>query len=197
MRNFMEYAKLKNLGKPIFFIDYFQYIGSSGNQLNADYRARANQAAFALNTFANEYRTAVVCLSFISRGNYNNKNTETAAKDSGEIDFTATNNFELRYINQGNKDFDLNEAKSRDPRTIELVIHKNRSGRGIGYSINYFYHPKSNIWYEVNYRHGPTNPRDDDPNQSNNDNSKGYDSYAEESIRDRVAAMLENAATMR
>ena len=47
----------------------------------------------------------------------------------------------------GQKDFDVNEAKKKSPREIELVILKNRNG-STGDKLGYRYYPLFNYFEE-------------------------------------------------
>ena len=151
MQGWAELAKEDGLGMPVFLIDYLQYIRPDDSRANWEARAIANRNTFALNDFARKNRTAVICLSSVSRANASGIANEAAAKDSGEIDFTIENNYQLLFAGQGQKDFDINLAKSQNPRKIELIIHKNRLGTGAGITINFEYFPESNWWREINY----------------------------------------------
>ena len=47
-----------------------------------------------------------------------------------------------------NKEFDINLAKSKDPREIELIILKNRNGIS-GEIMDFEYYPRFNYFREV------------------------------------------------
>ena len=79
---------------------------------------------------------------------YSKKISEDAFKESGAIEYTADILIGLQFEGQDNtQDFDLTKAKSEQPRKIELVILKNRSGE-IGKKVCYSYYPMFNLFEE-------------------------------------------------
>lgn len=70
-----------------------------------------------------------------------------AFKESGAIEYSSDVLIGLQLAGAGGKNFDVNEAKRKDPRDIELVILKNRNGR-TGDKIRYSYYPLFNYFVE-------------------------------------------------
>ena len=68
-----------------------------------------------------------------------------AFKESGGIEYSADVLFGLQLKGVEAKDFDVEIAKSKTPREIELKILKNRRGRAGG-SILFEYYPKFNYF---------------------------------------------------
>ena len=58
--------------------------------------------------------------------------------------------------------FDVDEAKSRNPREIEVIVLKNRNGR-TGGKIGYVYYAMFNYFEELNET--PTNPKRKKPDK--------------------------------
>lgn len=54
----------------------------------------------------------------------------------------------LQLKGAGTKEFDVTEAKAKNPREIELVILKNRNG-ATGKRIQYKYYPMFNYFEEI------------------------------------------------
>ena len=69
-------------------------------------------------------------------------------KESGAIEYSSDVLIGLQIEGAGGKDFDVNEAKNKDPRKIELVILKNRSA-ATGGKIAFEYYPMFNYFREV------------------------------------------------
>jgi replicative DNA helicase len=68
-----------------------------------------------------------------------------AFKESGGIEYSADVLFGLQLKGVEAKDFDVEIAKSKTPREIELKILKNRRGR-TGGSLLFEYYPKFNYF---------------------------------------------------
>ena len=52
-----------------------------------------------------------------------------AFKESGAIEYSTDVLIGLQLKGVGNKNFDIDQAKSKNPREVEAVILKNRNGR--------------------------------------------------------------------
>ena len=68
-------------------------------------------------------------------------------KESGGIEYCAEVILGLQFRDMG-KDFDIDEAKARNPREIEMIVLKNRFGE-TGTTIDYDFYPKYNYFEEV------------------------------------------------
>ena len=71
-----------------------------------------------------------------------------AFKESGAIEYGSDVLIGLQFSGAGEASFNAKEAKRKDPRSVELVILKNRSGR-IGENILFNYYPMFNYFQEV------------------------------------------------
>ena len=70
-----------------------------------------------------------------------------AFKESGAIEYSTDVLIGLQLMGTGADDFDVDEAKSRNPREIEAIILKNRNGR-TGGKIGYNYYAMFNYFSE-------------------------------------------------
>ena len=62
-----------------------------------------------------------------------------AFKGTGELEYSADNVIGMQAAGIGGQNFDINEAKRKDPRNIELVLLKTRSTKtGDSYKVNYY-----------------------------------------------------------
>ena len=68
-------------------------------------------------------------------------------KESGGIEYGAGVLLGLQLKGAGASDFNVEDAKKKDPREIELKILKNRNG-ATGLKIEYLYFPKFNYMKE-------------------------------------------------
>lgn len=98
----------------------------------------------------------VFVLSSFNRENYWLPVSETAFKETGELEFTADVIFGLQYsvINdfgkiktEIEKRNAIQQAKKQNPRQVQLVCLKNRFGET--YSCNLLYHSKVNNFEEI------------------------------------------------
>lgn len=72
-----------------------------------------------------------------------------AFKESRAIEYSNDVLIGLQLKGVGSKDFDVIEAKKRNPRNIELMILKNRNG-SVGEKLNFNYYPVFNYFEEIN-----------------------------------------------
>ena len=89
----------------------------------------------------------VAAISSFNRQGYKEAVTMESFKESGAIEYSSDVLIGLQAKGAGKKDFDVNAAKRKDPREIELVILKNRNGR-TGDTIAYEYYPLFNYFKE-------------------------------------------------
>ena len=70
-----------------------------------------------------------------------------AFKESGGLEYGSDVLIGLQLQGVGNDSFDVNAAKQKNPRDIELVILKNRNGK-TGAKLEYFYNAMYNYFEE-------------------------------------------------
>ena len=71
-----------------------------------------------------------------------------AFKESGALEYSSDVLMGLQLEGVGSENFDVNEAKSKDPREVELVILKNRNG-ATGEKLSFKYYPRFNYFKEL------------------------------------------------
>ena len=71
-----------------------------------------------------------------------------AFKESGAIEYSTDVLIGLQLMGVGDKSFDVDAAKSRNPREVEAVILKNRNGR-TGGKIGYDFYAMFNYFSET------------------------------------------------
>ena len=108
-----------------------------------------------LKDFQKKNDLIVFVLSSFNRENYWLPVSETAFKETGELEFTADVIFGLQYsvVNTFSKmtEFEkrdlISKAKKEQPRKIQLVCLKNRFGEP--YKCNFLYHSAVNNFEEI------------------------------------------------
>lgn len=146
--------------KPVVFVDYLQILKP------IDMRMSDKQAIdyniVELKRISREYDIPVILISSINRGNYLAPVSFESFKESGSIEYTCDVVIGLqlsvveKFINDkeftgeknlGKRREEYNRAKAENPRSIELVILKNRNGSPTA-SHQYTYYPKFNLYEE-------------------------------------------------
>ena len=132
--------------KPVIIIDYLQllapYDPRSTDKQNTD------KAVMELKRISRDNKLPVIAISSFNRQNYKEAVTMEAFKESGAIEYSSDILIGIQAKGAGQKDFDVNEAKKKDPREIEVKILKNRNG-ATGDTIAYDYYPLFNYFKEV------------------------------------------------
>ena len=131
--------------KPVVFVDYLQMI--EPYEYKASDKQLIDHDIKELKRMSRDFKTPVVVISSLNRDSYKYEMTETAFKESGSIEYTTDVLLGLQFEGAGERDFNLTNAKSNNPRRIEIVILKNRNGQ-IGKKIKYTYYPMFNYFVE-------------------------------------------------
>lgn len=147
VRNLVSKHQTATGNTPVVFVDYLQIL------MPIDTRATDKQAmdsaALELKRISRDFKTPVVVISSINRTNYEEAISMQAIKESGAIEYGSDTIIGLQLQGAGSKEAKkdaktwVNERKAEDPRRIEAVILKNRSGR-TGISLYFDYYPKFN-----------------------------------------------------
>lgn len=142
-----EFIKLTGK-RPLVFIDYLQILAPHDPKMtdkqNTDYAVKV------LKQLARDESIAILAISSLNRANYDEKISMQAFKESGAIEYSSDVLLGMQLKGMGTSDFDVNEAKRKDPREVELHFLKNRNGV-MSKPIFYTYHPKFNYFNEVEY----------------------------------------------
>lgn len=133
--------------KPLIIVDYLQILAP------ADVRATDKQnidiAVLELKRISRDCHVPVVAISSFNRENYKGTVNMTAFKESGAIEYSADVLIGLQFTHAGDKDFDLENEKDKEPRDIELKILKNRQGKvGKRAVVRFEYYPKFDFFKE-------------------------------------------------
>ena len=131
---------------PVVIIDYLQILAPYSER--ATDKQNTDKAVMELKRISRDYKTPVIGISSFNRANYKEAVTMEAFKESGAIEYSSDVLIGLQLKGAGDKNFDANEAKRKDPREIELVILKNRNGR-TGGKISFNFYPLFNYFREA------------------------------------------------
>ena len=140
--------------KPIIFLDYVQKIPALKN--SEGMKEKIDSSMKNLKDFQKKNDLIVFALSSFNRENYWLPVSETAFKETGELEFTADVIFGLQYSviddfgkvkTEIEKRNAIQQAKKQNPRQIQLVCLKNRFGET--YGCNLFYYSAVNNFEEI------------------------------------------------
>lgn len=131
---------------PVIVVDYLQILAPYNDR--ATDKQNTDKAVLELKRLSRDYKTPVIGISSFNRQNYRERVTMEAFKESGAIEYSSDVLIGLQLKGAGSKDFDVDEAKAKSPREVELVILKNRNGQ-TGRTIEYRYYPLFNYFAEV------------------------------------------------
>ena len=142
-----EFIKLTGK-RPLIFIDYLQILAPA--DARATDKQNTDYAVKVLKQLARDESIAVLAISSLNRANYHTPISMEAFKESGAIEYSSDVLLGLQLQGMGTSDFDVNEAKRKDPRMVELHFLKNRNGV-MSKPILYSYYPIFNCYRELEY----------------------------------------------
>ena len=112
---------------PVVIVDYLQIL-SPKNEKWTD-KQNTDNAILTFKRLSRDYKIPVIVISSFNRENYSVRVSMQAFKESGAIEYSTDVLIGLQLRGVGNKNFDIDQAKSKNPREVEAVILKNRNGR--------------------------------------------------------------------
>ena len=131
---------------PVIVIDYLQILAPHNER--ATDKQNTDKAVMELKRISRDYKTPVIGISSFNRENYKEAVSMRAFKESGAVEYSSDVLIGLQFEGAGKKDFNEEEASTREPRAIELVILKNRNGKARS-RIPFNYYPMFNYFQEV------------------------------------------------
>ena len=131
--------------KPVVLIDYLQILAPANER--ATDKQNTDKAVLELKRISRDFKIPVIAISSFNRDNYSSPVNLTSFKESGAIEYSSDILIGLQLKGIGDSNFDVNKAKAKLPREIELVILKNRNGQA-GKKIAYDYHTMFNYFEE-------------------------------------------------
>lgn len=131
---------------PVVVVDYLQILKPS--DARATDKQNVDRAVVELKRLSRDFDIPVLAVSSFNRENYKAVVSMEAFKESGAVEYSADVLLGLQLRGAGEKGFDVNEAKTKSPRELELVILKNRTG--VPYAkIPLYYDAKFNRFWEA------------------------------------------------
>ena len=127
-------------------IDYLQILAPY--DMKASDKQNTDKAVLELKRLSRDYKIPVIGISSLNRQNYNAPISMEAFKESGAIEYSSDVLIGLQLKGVGSKDFDVNTAKKKHPREVEVVILKNRNG-STGDRVDYEYYSMFNYFREI------------------------------------------------
>ena len=131
--------------KPVVVIDYVQILRPLDPRMSDQQVVDYN--VMELKRISREFKIPIIGISSLNRMSYKEKISMTAFKTSGSIEYSSDVLIGLQFKGVGEDKFDVDAAKARDERQIELVVLKNRNGR-TGVTIGYTFTAKFNLFEE-------------------------------------------------
>lgn len=131
--------------KPVVIVDYLQILAPF--DVRATDKQNTDRAVLELKRISRDCKIPILVISSFNRENYRNAVGMQAFKESGAIEYSSDVLIGLQLQGIGTDGFDVDKAKRKDPRNVELVILKNRNGK-TGTKIRYDYYPLFNFFHE-------------------------------------------------
>ena len=102
--------------QPVVIIDYLQLLAP--HEPRATDKQNTDKAVMELKRASRDYKLPIIAISSFNRQNYNTPVSMEAFKESGAIEYSSDVLIGLQFKGVG-KDFDIFEAKNKDPRELE------------------------------------------------------------------------------
>ena len=122
---------------PVVIVDYLQILSPKNGKWTD--KQNTDNAILTLKRLSRDYKIPVIVISSFNRENYSVKVSMQAFKESGAIEYSTDVLIGLQLKGVGSKNFDVDRAKSRNPREVEAVVLKNRNGKTGGKTGFHFY----------------------------------------------------------
>ena len=151
------------MGKaPVIIIDYLQIIAPY--EPRATDKQNTDKSVTELKKISRQYKAPLIAISSFNRDSYDKGVNLASFKESGGIEYSADVIIGMQLTEmiddkgKPKKDFDFDEAKSKNPRRVQAKILKNRNGE-TGKAVNFEFNAKFNYFEEDFYQAGE-NPND-------------------------------------
>lgn len=146
--------------KPIVIIDYLQTLAPADPKATPTDKQNTDRNVTELKRLSRDNDIIVFCISSFNRDNYKDTAGMASFKESGAIEYGSDILIGLEAYGAGvtlKTESDIEEAKKKQPREIELKILKNRNGAA-GNRVSFDYHTKYNCFVDVDQRPKPEKP---------------------------------------
>lgn len=139
---------------PVVIIDYLQVLAPPDDRRSLTDKQIVDRNVLELKRLSRDEKLTVIGISSFNRESYKaggiskGKVGMTDYKESGALEYSADVLMGLEFTSAGNKDYNEQEEKRKDPRQIRLVILKNRNGKA-WVNANFEYYPLFNYYKEA------------------------------------------------
>ncbi len=134
--------------RPIVFIDYLQILKAGAGDERATDKQIVDHNVTALKQLSRDFDIPIIAVSSLNRQNYSEKINMAAFKESGAIEYGSDVLIGLQLSGAGEPNFNVDEAKEKNPREIDICILKNRNGRITTTGIPMKYYPVFNCYLD-------------------------------------------------
>lgn len=132
---------------PVVCIDYLQILRAAPGDERSTDKQIVDHNVTALKQLSRDFDIPVVAVSSLNRANYSEKINMAAFKESGAIEYGSDVLLGLQLSEVGESGFDVNTAKAKSPREIDLCVLKNRNGRTTDKGLALRYYPQFNAFF--------------------------------------------------
>lgn len=133
--------------RPLLVVDYLQIMSPTDVHLSD--KQNMDRAVLELKRISRDFRIPVFTIASLNRNGYKETVEMQDFKESGAIEYSADVLLGYQFAGAKGKDFDLKAAKAKNPREMELVILKNRSGAIPKDPTRFRYYPAFNAFFEA------------------------------------------------
>ena len=130
---------------PLVVIDYLQILAPHNER--ASDKQNTDKAVMELKRISRDYKLPLIAISSFNRASYKSAVCMSSFKESGAVEYSSDVLIGLQLKGANEDKFDVDEAKSKNPREIELIILKNRNGK-TGVKVDFDYLPLFNDFQE-------------------------------------------------
>ena len=134
--------------RPLVIIDYLQIVAPGQGDRGASDKQITDRNVMELKRISRDFKIPVFGVSSFNRDNYEMPVSMRAFKESGAVEYSSDVLLGLQFKGVGKDGFDIDKAKSKNPREIELKILKQRNGE-TGKTVNFEYYALFNYFKEV------------------------------------------------
>jgi replicative DNA helicase len=132
--------------RPVIFIDYLQILKAAKGDERASDKQIVDHNITALKQLSRDFDIPIIAVSSLNRQNYAEQINMAAFKESGAIEYGSDVLIGLQLTGAGEKGFDVNKAKEKDPRKIDFCILKNRNGKTLANGLPMTFYPVFNCF---------------------------------------------------
>ena len=138
---------ISNIGSPpVVIVDFLQILAP--NDKRSSDKQNTDRAVMELRGIGREFRAQVIAISSLNRQSYRDPVTMESFKESGAIEYISDVLIGMQLKGASRKDFDPTAEKAKNPRSVELVILKNREGE-VGGVVPFAHYPAYSYFKEL------------------------------------------------